>query len=98
MSAQVKIMAVLIARPGRAAELQALLDEMVAASRTEAGNLRYDLWQDQTDAARFVLDELYADGEAAAAHRATSHFKKYLSVINEFAERTAVVLDPLAVA
>lgn len=80
-SRQVKIMAILAARPGKAGALRALLDGMLAPSRAEAGNLRYDLWQDQTDPARLVLDELYADAEAVAAHRATPHFQKYLSVI-----------------
>lgn len=98
MSAQVKIMAILVSRPGKAAELRALLDGMVAQSRAEPGNLRYDLWQDQTDPARLVLDELYTDHEAVAAHRATPHFRNYLSVIHGLAERTAVVLDPAAVA
>jgi quinol monooxygenase YgiN len=98
MSTHVKVMAILTARPGKAAELQGLLDGMIAASRAEAGNLRYDLWQDQTDPARLVLDELYADAEAVAAHRATPHFRQYASVINDLAERTVMVLDPAAVA
>ncbi|WP_267898284.1 putative quinol monooxygenase [Teichococcus wenyumeiae] len=55
--------------------MRALLNGMTAASRAEPGNLRYDLWQDQTDPGRFVLDELYVDGEAVAAHRATPDFQ-----------------------
>jgi quinol monooxygenase YgiN len=98
MSRHVKIMAILAARPGKAAALRVLLDEMTAASRAEPGNLRYDLWQDQADPARFVLDELYLDGEAVAMHRATPHFRNYTSVIYELAERTAMALDPAAVA
>ena len=95
MSDNVKIMAILAARPGKADELRALLDGMIAPSRSEPGNLRYDLWQDQSDPARFVLDELYADNAAVTAHRATPHFQNYLSVIGELAERTALVLDPV---
>jgi quinol monooxygenase YgiN len=98
MSDHVKIMAILAARPGKADELRTLLDGMVASSRSERGNLHYDLWQDQTDPARFVLDELYADNAAVAAHRATPHFQNYLSVIGDLAERTALVLDPAVVA
>ena len=98
MSDHVKIMAILAARPNKARKLRALLDSMLAPSRAEAGNLRYDLWQDQTDPDRFVLDELYADQEAVAAHRATPHFQTYLSAINTLAERTALVLNPAAVA
>jgi quinol monooxygenase YgiN len=98
MPKHVKIVAILAARPGKAEELRTLLEGMLAPSRQEPGNLRYDLWHDQTDPARFVLDELYADSEAAAAHRASAHFHNYLSAINNLAERTAFVLDPIAAA
>jgi quinol monooxygenase YgiN len=93
----VKIVAVLTALPGQVQALKALLDGMLAPSRAEAGNLRYDLWQDQADPARFVLDELYVDQAAVTAHRATPHFQDYLSRIGDVAERSAFVLDPLAV-
>lgn len=98
MTTTVKIVAILTARPGQAEALRALLDGMLAPSRAEVGNLRYDLWRDQADPNRFVLDELYADNDAIAAHRASPHFQDYLSRINDVAERTAVVLDPVAVA
>ena len=71
---------------------------MVSPSRAEQGNLQYNLWRDKADLGRFVLDERYLDNAAVAAHRATPHFKNYLSKINDLAERTALVLDPLEVA
>jgi quinol monooxygenase YgiN len=98
MSTNVKVMAILTARPCKAGELRILLEGMVAASRVEPGNMRYDLWQDRTDPARFVLDELYVDADAVAVHRATAHFQNYVSGISALAERTAFVLDPAAVA
>lgn len=98
MATSVKIVAVLVARPGRADELRALLDGMVVASRAEPGNLQYDLWRDHADAGRFVLEELYTDDAAVSQHRATPHFKNYLAKINDLAERTAITLDPLEVA
>lgn len=97
MTAPVKIVAILTARPGKADDLQALLSGMLAPSRAEPGNLRYDLWRDQADASRFVLDELYADNAAIAAHRATPHFQDYLARIGDLAERTALVLDAVEV-
>lgn len=98
MSNPVKIVALLTARAGKSAELRALLEGMIHPSRAEAGNLRYDLWQDQAEPNRFLLDELYTDTAAIAAHRATPHFQAYLARINDLAERTALVLDPLLVA
>ncbi|MET0238891.1 MAG: putative quinol monooxygenase [Sphingobium sp.] len=98
MSDTVKIVAILSARPGKAESLRALLDGMIDPSRAEAGNLRYDLWQDQADPARFVIDELYTDAAAVAAHRATPHFQTYLATINDLAEREAIALVPVQVA
>lgn len=98
MTTPMKIMAILAARPGKADELKALLSAMAAPSRAEPGNLRWDLWQDQADPTRFVLDELYTGGDAVAAHRESAHFKAYLARIGDLAERTALLLEPLHVA
>ena len=49
MSDHVKIITILAARPGKAGELRALLDSMLAPSRAEAGNLHYELWQARMD-------------------------------------------------
>jgi quinol monooxygenase YgiN len=98
MANPVKIMALLVARPGKEDELRALVDGMVAPSRAEPGNLRYDLWRDQADPGRLVLDELYADDTSVAAHRQTPHFLHYLATINDLAERTALTLEAVAVA
>ena len=97
-STPVKTIATLVARRGMAEKLRALLDGMVVPSRAEPGNLQYNLWRDHADAGRFVLEELYTDDAAVAAHRATPHFGKYLSRINDLAERTVMLLDPLEVA
>lgn len=98
MTSHIKIIALLTARAGKADALRALLDSMIEPSRSEAGNLRYDLWADQAVPGRFVLDELYENADAVAAHRASPHFQTYLASINDFAERSAFTLDALAVA
>ena len=100
MNDTVKITALLTPRPGKAALLEALLFDMAPRCRAEPGNLRWDVWREQGDgdARRFVLDELYRDNEAVAAHRATPHFQHYLATINDLAERVALVLDPAQVA
>ncbi len=67
----------------------------IVASRAETGNLRWDVWRDQADPTRFVLDELYIDNAAVAAHRASPHFAAYLARIGDLAERTAWVVDPV---
>jgi len=97
LSATVKLVAVLVAKDGREAELETLLRGMVAASRAEPGNLRYDLWRDTDLPHRFVLDETYQDAKALAAHRASDHFQAYLQRIGVLAERTPMVLRPVDV-
>ncbi|WP_076069645.1 putative quinol monooxygenase [Sphingomonas montana] len=96
MTEPVKVVAFLTARPAAADRLRTLLDGMLAPSRAEPGNLRYDLWQDHSEPGRFFLDELYRDADAVAAHRATPHFQAYLAAINDLAERTAYVLAPVS--
>ncbi|MBX5088357.1 putative quinol monooxygenase [Rhizobium lentis] len=98
MSGSVKVFAVLTALEGKYGELEALLRGMTVPSRAEPGNLRYDLWQDTENPARFVLDELYQDEEAAAAHKASPHFQHYLSKINELASRMPMAVKKVDVA
>ena len=98
MSHPVKIMAVLTAKPGKEEELKSLLLGMAAASRAEEGNLRYDLWLDQANPAKFIIDELYTAQAAVDSHRDTPHFKAYLGKVGDLADRSALVLDPVDVA
>jgi len=70
---------------------------MAPLCRVEPGNLRWDVWQDQSQPDRYILDELYVDNDAVATHRETPHFKDYLSRIADLADRTAFVLSPIAV-
>lgn len=97
MSGSVKIIGILTARPGKDAELRALLDGMIEPSRAEPGNLRWDIWRDQAEPGRLVLDELYVDAAAAAAHRESAHFKNYARRVGDFADRAPLTLDPVAV-
>jgi quinol monooxygenase YgiN len=87
-----KIVAILVAKPGKFDELAALLNTMVQKTRAEPGVLRFDLWRDEADPNRFVLDELYTDRTAIDAHRASAHFQMYLGKINDLAERTSILL------
>jgi quinol monooxygenase YgiN len=87
MSESVKTVAVLVANSGKKEDLKALLKGMVAPSRAEPGNSGYELWQDQTNDNRFVLDEVYVNEAAVAEHRETPHYKDYASKISDLAER-----------
>jgi quinol monooxygenase YgiN len=97
MPPRVKVIALLTVRPGGAEELTNLLLGMAPLCRAETGSLRWDSWQDQTRYDRYVLDERYVDDAAVAAHRDTAHYKGYLRRIGDLADRTALVLGPVAV-
>lgn len=92
-STRVKTVAILKAREGKEHELEELLRSMTGPSRAEPGNLHYNLWRARERPGEFVIDELYADAEAAAAHRASPHYQRYLGRINELATRHAIPLD-----
>ncbi|MGO6697127.1 putative quinol monooxygenase [Rhizobium johnstonii] len=93
----VKVYAMLTAKSGMDAELEALLRGMVEPSRSEDGNLQYDLWRDASSPSRFIIDEAYVDQDANAFHRATPHFQHYVGLIGELADRVAVVVQPVDV-
>jgi quinol monooxygenase YgiN len=96
-ASHVKISAILSAHPNKAEELTALLTGMAPHCRAEPGNLRWDLWRDQSQPDRYVIDELYVDSNAVSAHRETAHYKNYLARIGGLADRSALVLSPFEV-
>jgi quinol monooxygenase YgiN len=98
MASCLKTTALLKAKPGKASKLVSLLRILASHSRSEPGNLRWDLCQDQDDEVTFIIGELYKDVDSVQAHRATPHFQNYACKINELATRTAVMSRPLDVA
>ncbi|GAA3115053.1 putative quinol monooxygenase [Rhizobium viscosum] len=92
----VKITASLTAHPGKAEELRGLLLDMAPHCRAEPGNLRWDVWRDTEMPECYVLDELYRDAEATEAHRRTPHYQAYLARVPALADRSARILEPVA--
>ena len=67
------------------------IDDFISASAEnhqnsikEPGNLRFDLVQDATDSAKFVIYEAYESDEAAAAHKETEHYKKWRDTVADW--------------
>jgi autoinducer 2-degrading protein len=50
----------------------------------EPGNLRFDVLQNATDEARFVLYEVYSTEEAVAAHKETPHYLKWRETVESW--------------
>ena len=51
------------------------------ASLTEAGVLRFDVLQDHADPTHVVLNEVYSDQDAAAAHKETAHYATWRDAV-----------------
>jgi (4S)-4-hydroxy-5-phosphonooxypentane-2,3-dione isomerase len=49
----------------------------------EPGNLRFDVLQDPTDEAHFVLYEAYQDEASALAHKQTEHYLLWRETVAE---------------
>ena len=49
----------------------------------EPGNRRFDILQDPTDEARFILYEAYASADDAAAHKQTPHYLAWRDAVAE---------------
>jgi (4S)-4-hydroxy-5-phosphonooxypentane-2,3-dione isomerase len=67
------------------------VDAFIAATREnhegsvrEPGNLRFDVLQSAEDPTRFVLVEVYATAEDAAAHKQTPHYFRWRDTVSDW--------------
>ena len=95
----VKIVALVSVKPDADDAFVAAAKTCVAASRTEAGVLHYDLWREADGERRFVFNELYADDAAVKAHMASDHFKAFGLAARDLATArpTIIVTHPVDV-
>ena len=59
---------------------RAILANADGARTREPGCLRFDVSQNEDDPAQWLFYEMYKDGAAFEAHRASPHFAAYLTV------------------
>ncbi|CAB3749223.1 antibiotic biosynthesis monooxygenase [Burkholderia sp. MSh2] len=76
------VIASLFVKPEHAQAAEAELRNLVARTRAEPGNRRYDLFRAQDGAPDLHLYEIYDDQAAFDAHLASPHF-------GEFSEKSA---------
>ncbi len=53
----------------------------------ENGNLRFDVLQDESDPAKFVLYEAYETETAAAAHKETAHYQTWRDTVADWMDQ-----------
>lgn len=71
----VKIVATIVVKPEYRQELVGVFQQLVLASRQEAGNLRYDLHQDIKNPNRMVFFEIW-QSQAAVDEHVQRHISK----------------------
>jgi len=88
-------------KPESVEEFRQATLENARASVLEPGIARFDVVQQQDDAARFVLIEVYRTPEAPAAHKETAHYAKWRDTVasmmaepRQSAKFSAVFPDP----
>ena len=82
------VLAVLYAKPGREAKLREKLRAVVEPSRCDAGNLRYELFEQKDDPRRFVFVEHWENPAAQEAHHTQSeHIRRFQEDGSDAVER-----------
>lgn len=73
----VTVVAEMLAKPGREADLRRELLDMVEKTRTEEGCVQYDLHVALDEPGRFVFYENWASPETLKAHSQSAHLKAF---------------------
>ena len=68
-------------KPESVEEFRQATIENARATVQEPGIARFDVVEQQDDATRFVLIEVYRTQEAAAAHKETAHYAKWRDAV-----------------
>ena len=79
----VTVVATFQARPGKEADLRAVLIGMLAPTRKEAGCLNYDLHQSPEDSAKFLFHENWTSKAALDAHLQSPQIKALIPRVDE---------------
>ncbi len=68
-----RVIATFRAKPGREAELLAVLTALIEPTRAEPGCRLYELWRNRQDGTELTFVEEWSSDEALAAHAASDH-------------------------
>lgn len=79
MTSEIRIVAILQAKPGQVAAVENAMRAIVAPSRAEPACHFYTPHRDPSHDGRYVFIERWASREALAEHEETAHFKQLLS-------------------
>jgi quinol monooxygenase YgiN len=95
---EVHVFATLTAQPGKADEVRAALQTLVAATRTEPGNLHYMLHEDPKTVGSFFFFEAYQDQAAVDAHMKSPHLAAAFAAVGKLLTGAPVITPTKLVA
>ncbi len=79
---EVRVVAILVAKKELINEVESILQQIIEPSRTELGNVQYDLHEDTETKGTFIFFERWASSEALDKHNNTAHFKHFVQQID----------------
>ncbi|MBW7983884.1 putative quinol monooxygenase [Enterobacillus tribolii] len=79
---EVRVVAMLTAKPEFSADIRAAVERVVEPSREETGNIRYDLHEDREHPGTYVFFEIWASDEALKYHDQTAHFRRFVQDVD----------------
>jgi quinol monooxygenase YgiN len=75
---ELSVVAILMVREGTEDEMRGALAALVPPSRTDQGNLRYEMYADQTESRRFVIVQRWTDETAYVKHdKGSDHIQQF---------------------
>jgi quinol monooxygenase YgiN len=80
----VHVIARLVAKPEHQADVALALGPLIAGSRAEPGNRRYDLFVPADGSPAFHIVEVYDDAQALQAHRDSAHYRAYRATVADW--------------
>lgn len=100
MTSEIRIVAILQAKPGQAAAVENAMRAIVAPSRAEPACHFYTPHRDPSHEGRYVFIERWASREALAEHEETAHFKQLLSDLDGLLSEApqVIILEELPLA
>jgi quinol monooxygenase YgiN len=97
-SDEVHVFANLSAKPGKEAELRAVLTELVSHTRQEPGCVQYMLHVDPKVPQNFYVFEIYKDEAGVAAHMGSPHLAAAFAKAGDLVTGAPVIVSTKLVA
>lgn len=79
-----------VLKPGKKDEFREAVRSLIEASRTEEGNISYELYEDMADHEAVCFIECWRDAASINTHNRSDHFTEWIEKKPLFVERSEV--------